>query len=656
MATITFEDFFPTTDDTYPAIPHNHTYDSITFKSNVVFSGSVTQSGSALGFSYSPATFVVATLSSGYKADYIATGTNDQVPINAAITAAAITGGKVFIHAGTYKIQAPIVPLSNVCIQGEGTATVLAGNGTNFSIMQNLASLNSPTTDIEICDLKIDGTGVTNTSSYSPAYKGIYLQYSKRLKLHGLYVYGTLATGIGVDFLVDTIIDRCVVDTCGTSFAVGGTVGSNGIGIGTAKYAVESWVVSNCVAVNTGNVGFMCEAQNGITNSEYMTFANCLSYNNGTGFLDSGVSRVSFNNCWAWANTTRSGFLVNTGDIAIPNGVFMPNNVYLTNCYAFDQTNSSGFVIVDDQIAHHVTLGYNIHLQGCVATGNSVAGFVVQDVSKVSMIDCKASTNGTHGVLAYSDNVQIPFKDLKIIGGAYYNNSTGASGANDGIRIGSSGPGIMSHALIQGASCYDDNVHTVTDGTITTGTAILTSATAGFNASMVGNTITVNGAGSAGGNLVTTILSWQSLTQVTVAANASTTVSGATTTWGTANQRYGIGIAGTTNNNNIRILHNDLYGNKTAQFNTGAISTLEVRGNAGYNPIGQASISVTASPFTYTAGNSPEDVFINGGTVSSIVKGSTTLASASPSVVHLEPNQAVVVTYSSAPTMAADKY
>lgn len=67
----------------------------------------------------------------------------------------------------------------------------------------------------------------------------------------------------------------------------------------------------------------------------------------------------------------------------------------------------------------------------------------------------------------------------------------------------------------------------VTDGAITTGTAVLTSATANFSAADVGTFVNVNGAGAAGAVLSSTVLSYQSPTQVTLSNNASATVTGA---------------------------------------------------------------------------------------------------------------------------------
>jgi hypothetical protein len=79
-----------------------------------------------------------------------------------------------------------------------------------------------------------------------------------------------------------------------------------------------------------------------------------------------------------------------------------------------------------------------------------------------------------------------------------------------------------------------------------------------------------------------------------------------------------------------------------------------IRNVIGYNPVGQAAITVGASPFVYTAGTSPEMIYISGGTVSSIKVGATQVAAASPAAVALSPNGSLTVTYTAAPTMVKD--
>ncbi len=78
-----------------------------------------------------------------------------------------------------------------------------------------------------------------------------------------------------------------------------------------------------------------------------------------------------------------------------------------------------------------------------------------------------------------------------------------------------------------------------------------------------------------------------------------------------------------------------------------------IAGNAGYNPIGVSAITVGSSPYTYTAGLSPETVYILGGTVSSIAigAGSTVIFTSTDRTIELGPLDRVIVTYSGTPTM-----
>jgi hypothetical protein len=73
----------------------------------------------------------------------------------------------------------------------------------------------------------------------------------------------------------------------------------------------------------------------------------------------------------------------------------------------------------------------------------------------------------------------------------------------------------------------------VIDGAMTTGSPILTSGTARFKSADVGKIIHVTGAGAVGAVLTTTILAYVNATTITLAANASTTVSTKMVIYGT---------------------------------------------------------------------------------------------------------------------------
>lgn len=114
-------------------------------------------------------------------------------------------------------------------------------------------------------------------------------------------------------------------------------------------------------------------------------------------------------------------------------------------------------------------------------------------------------------------------------------------------------------------------------------------------------------------------------------------------------------LAGTTNN--LLIQSNDLRntggGGVISDSSTG--TNRRKVDNRGFNPAGTTSISVTASPFTYTAGDTPETVYVNTGTVSLITVEAIGVYSETNVTVRLGPGKAMVVTYSSLPGMATTK-
>ncbi len=99
---------------------------------------------------------------------------------------------------------------------------------------------------------------------------------------------------------------------------------------------------------------------------------------------------------------------------------------------------------------------------------------------------------------------------------------------------------------------------------------------------------------------------------------------------------------------------NDLSGNATGAINNyGSATGCRMARNRGYNPVGISSVTPGASPWTYTAGITSEVVYVSGGTVSGITKGGLSVPTSGSYV--LEPAETIVVTYSSVPTVRADK-
>ncbi len=104
--------------------------------------------------------------------------------------------------------------------------------------------------------------------------------------------------------------------------------------------------------------------------------------------------------------------------------------------------------------------------------------------------------------------------------------------------------------------------------------------------------------------------------------------------------------------NNYIIHDNNCDGFVSSSINDGGTGNkAKVHDNINYNPSGTIGFpSVGASPYTYTAGHTPETVYISGGTVSSVAYLGQPLFSGTDVGVPLGPNESIVTTYTVAPT------
>lgn len=125
--------------------------------------------------------------------------------------------------------------------------------------------------------------------------------------------------------------------------------------------------------------------------------------------------------------------------------------------------------------------------------------------------------------------------------------------------------------------------------------------------------------------------------------------------------RYGFNMQG---GSNVRAFNCSFstaanYGTSNVNILGGQEGNIWFKDCRNYNPIGAASITATGSPMTITAQYTEETIFLYGGTVSGITKNGVTIATGThanvPVAVRLLPGEAIVVTYSSAPTMVRDR-
>ncbi|MFZ9585585.1 MAG: right-handed parallel beta-helix repeat-containing protein [Pseudohongiellaceae bacterium] len=118
-------------------------------------------------------------------------------------------------------------------------------------------------------------------------------------------------------------------------------------------------------------------------------------------------------------------------------------------------------------------------------------------------------------------------------------------------------------------------------------------------------------------------------------------------TYGTPNQPYGFSLNGACTG----IAQGNILSGSTGPLFPGMTGHgFRIIDNPGYNPVGSTSITVGASPYTYTASPCPETVYVSGGTVSQISHNSTATG-LTAGTFQLGPNENIVVTYTVLPTM-----
>lgn len=153
-------------------------------------------------------------------ADYVCTGTADQVGINAAITALPSGGGTVWLSSGTFNIAASVTwaLAKGFALRGTGWGTILhAVNGLNDDVIK----FAPPSSGIwcEVTHLKIEGNAANQTTAGNGIYAFGAIQcvfdylWINAPYMNGLYLYQDGAGGTGHH----NRVTRCLFDQGNTS-------------------------------------------------------------------------------------------------------------------------------------------------------------------------------------------------------------------------------------------------------------------------------------------------------------------------------------------------------------------------------------------------------------------------------------------------------
>ncbi len=514
------------------------------------------------------------------KTQYGAVGdgvANDRTAIQNAIDAASTAGGGVvYLPAGTYKLTSALTPKSNVSIRGAGMfMSTLAPSGASiFSALTNLTfTSGAPGVNMVFSDFAIDGSGISGT--YGSGMKGIYMTYLARCHFRNLYIHDTGASGLGIDFLVDTHIVNNLVKNCGR-LNTGSSPGGAGIGIGTNGFANESCTVIGNTVTGCGTYGIFFESQGGsATNgANFKIVGNHVDGNKYGIGLSGGIAAIVNSN--TIFNNTSHGISVDNGTLT--NG----RPTYLCQ-------------ISNNYLRSNAGAGISLNYKGTQNSTNS----------RMFIASNYFSSNTLQGIVAQFDANNI--SNVAIIDNYMFDSKYA------GISFEYSG---------------------------TTNTGTITSAI------VRGNTVIASG-GTAVSNETAAIQFRVPATNCVVENNSCYD------TQTTKTQTYGLNISQTFTGGSVA--NNDFRNNLTGTINgsSNLSATTVLRNNAGFTPPVPAAVTVTASPMTYTASTVGEWLFINGGTVSSVTLGGVTVASTTDVAIPCEPSDSVVITYSSAPTLAS---
>lgn len=163
-------------------------------------------------------------------------------------SAVAAEGVSVLLRDGSYNVNASwLVNFDDFKLKGESQVGTVLYGGAELGIY-SVIRINGTRSNLEFSDFTVDGTYMNHTASYVTGRKGFHSTNEvNHLYLHDVTVHDTPATGIGLDYLLDSVIENCYVYHCGTT---GHSDGSNGIGVAplgqNSRSSIRDNVVKDC--------------------------------------------------------------------------------------------------------------------------------------------------------------------------------------------------------------------------------------------------------------------------------------------------------------------------------------------------------------------------------------------------------------------------
>ena len=462
-------------------------------------------------------------------ADYVATGTADQTPINSALTAADPSGsgrktGKVYLFAGTYTVNGSINVPNNTTLAGTGTGTVITipnSTNANFTAITN-STTGGNGTGVIIQDLKLDGNKANQTAGpyamYAIQFNGMgsaTLPGGKILNVSANNWYGNgasvwTAAGIYINagsrntianiVAQDNTTSGIIFNTSTYNSLTGSDFRGNTYGIYVA--ANNNTITGNTPSGNSSNGIYVNGNQNTIT-------GNVATGNTNTNIYLYAASSNTVSSNQALGSISADGIgLTSTSTY----------NIISSNTV---QSNSTGGIYLGSPATNNTVTGNKIHNNGgnnnkgiylVGASSNTLTNNTITDTANSASnnpINIDASSNNTYlsnntfsstaanGTIADAGTGTVYVSQSKSEGGGQITNRTAndtqaftvqnASGTNV-LDVDTTGSGKV---LVSGA------LDTTTSTTLTIGAATASAITIGsgtITTTIAGNTgVTLNG-------------------------------------------------------------------------------------------------------------------------------------------------------------------
>jgi hypothetical protein len=204
----------------------------------------------------------------------------------------------------------------------------------------------------------------------------------------------------------------------------------------------------------------------------------------------------------------------------------------------------------------------------------------------------------------------------------------GLATAKSGCYVGRTGSGVVDGITFTGCEFTDNGEN----GLVVDGPGVINWIVTG---------------GHSGGNTSTGIRAANGTTDFVITGHRAGTIAGRG-----ANGDYGIRVTAHANDRYVISGCNVIGNTAGGILDLGTGTNARVTDNLGYNGTETAAgVAVGASPWSYTAGHTPETMYFAGGTLSEIRVDGALVQNTTAATIVLVPNQVMQVTYSSAPTV-----